>query len=146
MVFMKIILVTLIALFVVSCSSVDYTKKREIEFNCIQNVEMFVLDAPTLFKNYGYDFKIVNINKGKFEASKLIKIDNKNVELLFKIELDDDDKEMEIKPSAKIMNSNEQVIQYFDENCYPKEYESHFIELIDNLKINCNKVSFPNKP
>ncbi len=143
---MKIVLIGLIILFVVSCSSVDYSKKKEIEFDCYQNVEMFVLDAPELFKKYGYEFKIKDVKKGKFEVSKFIKVDNNDVELLFKLELDDDDREMEIKPSAKFSDGSNIIVQFFDNNNYPKQYQNHFIDLIDNLKANCTKVAFPNKP
>ena len=133
-------------LILASCTSVDYSKKREIEFDCNWNIERFSLDAPAICKQYGYSFKVINMAKGKFEISKNTDINNKNIDFIIKIEVDEEDKELELKPRAIIKNAEKQVIQYFDNVNYPKEYGVHFLELVDNFKTNCTKVAFPNRP
>ncbi len=144
---MKNILIALIAIFLISsCSSVDFSKKREIEFDCNLNVEMFALDAPKICQLYGYSFKVVNMSKGKFEIAKNIDVNNENVDIIIKIEVDEEDKELEFKPKAIVKTGAEIKTQYFDNVNYPKEYGIHFLELIDNFRTNCTKVSFPNKP
>lgn len=140
---MKTLIISLtIILLIISCSSVDYTKFRQTEFNSNQDIELFYLSVPLILQDAGFKVEKPDMENGTLNA---YISENGKFRLEMKIEFDNVKRHAKITTVNQIITGNNTFTEYYTIDDYNDNYEQYFLMALISIRSNATKTAFPNR-
>jgi len=138
-VFFAVIILTLL---LASCSSIDFTKQRYVQFKSNESAELFFMSAPQSLKSQGFNIISSNEADGTLRANKVV-TDKFRMDIL--ISFDVPNRDVLITIVNKIKTVDGEKIEYYNLEEFNSDYEEYFHSAILALKVNATKTAFPNR-
>ncbi len=137
-----LIVVFAVAIYISSCSSVDYSEKRTISYQSNLDLQSFFSLAQDAFAIEGLTVAKSDEAEGTLRASKSV-ANEFNLDIL--IQFDNNTKDVEIIIVNRINKGSETILEYYTLEDYNGDYKKYFYSAIESLKVNTTKTTFPNR-
>lgn len=141
---MKYLIFTLFMVSVVisSCTSIDFSKQRYVQFHSNMEMTSFFLSAPLTLKSEGFAVVSLNDEEGTLRANKSVKGEF-SIDIL--LSFDVETQNVLITILNRIKESDGERIEYYNLEEYNRSFEKHFHPAVTALKVNATKTAFPNR-
>lgn len=137
-----LVVVFAVAIYISSCSSVDYSEKRTITYQSNLDMQSYFSLAQDAFAMEGLTVVSNGEADGTMRASKSV-ANEFNLDVLIQFEMQT--KDVEITIVNRINKGSETIIEYYTLDDYNCDYKQYFYSAIESLKVNTTKTTFPNR-
>lgn len=139
--YFRLLVIIVISIISISCSSIDLNEKRCTEFKSNQDVELFYMSVPQLLESNGYSVETIDVEVGKLES----KFEGKDFSIEINIKFDKETRTVKIITKNTITKDNSTIIEYYNLDDYNSDYEKYFYLTLSSIRSNATKTSFPNR-
>ncbi len=139
--YFRLLVIIVISIISISCSSIDLNEKRCTEFKSNQDVELFYMSVPQLLESNGYSVESIDVEAGKLES----KFEGKDFSIEINITFDKETRNVKIITKNTIIFNNSTIIEYYNLDDYNSDYEKYFYLTLSSIRSNATKTSFPNR-
>lgn len=124
-----------------SCGTANYySEPHPVSINTNMEKHYFVMQAPLIFEEMGYEQEKIDEETAALLVSKFIETENKQLKIYFKLNYEN--KEIKITPYF-IKNKEKRFI---DKDKYPEKIKKDFLSDLERFITISKNQTFPNRP